>query len=53
MTSHRLASEVAAGPGVPDILVNNAGAGRWRAIDETEPGEAEQAMALPYLAASS
>ena len=47
----RLAGEVVAGPGVPDILVNNAGAGRWRAIDETEPGQAGQAMALPYLAA--
>jgi len=47
----RLAGEVLAGPGAPDVLVNNAGAGRWRAIDETEPGEAARAMALPYLAA--
>ena len=47
----RLAAEVLAGPGAPDVLVNNAGAGRWRAIDETEPGEAATAMALPYLAA--
>lgn len=47
----RLAAEVLAGPGAPDVLVNNAGAGRWRAIDETEPGEATAAMALPYLAA--
>lgn len=36
---------------VPDVLVNNAGAGRWRAVDENEPGEAERQMALPYLAA--
>jgi short-subunit dehydrogenase len=47
----RLARELLAGPGAPDVLVNNAGAGRWRAIDETEPGEAREAMALPYLAA--
>jgi short-subunit dehydrogenase len=47
----RLAAEVLAGPGVPDVLVNNAGAGRWRAIDETDPGEAQRAVALPYLAA--
>jgi uncharacterized protein len=47
----RLAREVLAGHGAPDVLVNNAGAGRWRAIDETEPGEAQSAVALPYLAA--
>lgn len=49
--TRRLAAEVIAGPGVPDVLVNNAGAGRWRAIDETEPGEALSATAVPYLAA--
>lgn len=48
----RLAAEVLAGPGPPDVLVNNAGAGRWRAVDEAEPGEAQSAVALPYLAAS-
>jgi short-subunit dehydrogenase len=37
--------------GPPDVLVNNAGAGRWRAVDENEPGEALQQIALPYLAA--
>ena len=47
----RLAAEVLAGPGAPDVLVNNAGAGRWRAIDETDPGEAQRAVALPNLAA--
>jgi short-subunit dehydrogenase len=47
----RLAAEVLAGTGPPDILVNNAGAGRWRAVDETGPGEARDAIALPYLAA--
>jgi short-subunit dehydrogenase len=36
---------------LPDVLVNNAGAGRWRAIDENEPGEAGRQMDLPYLAA--
>ena len=33
------------------MLVNNAGAGRWRAVDENEPGESERQMSLPYLAA--
>src|SRR5687767_13474101 len=47
----RLAREVLTGPGTPHVLVNNAGAGRWRAVDETEPGEAQSAVALPYLAA--
>lgn len=37
--------------GPPDILVNNAGAGRWLAIDETEPALAVQMMAVPYFAA--
>jgi short-subunit dehydrogenase len=46
-----LAAELLDGPGAPDVLVNNAGAGRFRAIDENEPGEAARQMALPYLAA--
>jgi short-subunit dehydrogenase len=46
-----LAGELVAAGRVPDVLVNNAGAGRWRAVDENEPGEAERQMALPYLAA--
>jgi short-subunit dehydrogenase len=46
-----LAAELLGGPGAPDVLVNNAGAGRWRAIDENEPGEARRQMELPYLAA--
>jgi len=46
-----LAGRVLATSGAPDVLINNAGAGRWRAIDETAPGEAVQMMALPYLAA--
>jgi len=37
--------------GTPDVIVNNAGAGRWLAIDETEPAEAVQMMAVPYFAA--
>jgi len=37
--------------GTPDVVVNNAGAGRWLAIDETEPAEAVQMMAVPYLGA--
>ena len=46
-----LAGRILAATGAPHVLVNNAGAGRWRAIDETDPGEATQMMALPYLAA--
>jgi short-subunit dehydrogenase len=46
-----LAAELLEGPGAPDVLVNNAGAGRWRAVDENEPGEAQRQMDLPYLAA--
>jgi short-subunit dehydrogenase len=46
-----LAERVLKSSGPPDVLINNAGAGRWRAIDETEPGEAAEMMALPYLAA--
>ncbi|HVP66442.1 MAG TPA: SDR family NAD(P)-dependent oxidoreductase [Anaeromyxobacteraceae bacterium] len=37
--------------GTPDVLVNNAGAGRWLAVDETDPAEAVQMMAVPYFAA--
>jgi short-subunit dehydrogenase len=37
--------------GPPDVLVNNAGAGRWWFVEETPPGEAQAAMAVPYLAA--
>src|SRR5262245_14899895 len=37
-----LASELIETEKVPDVLVNNAGAGRWRAVDENEPGESER-----------
>lgn len=47
----RLAADVLEERGAPDVLVNNAGAGRFRAIDENEPGEALRQMSLPYLAA--
>ena len=46
-----LAGRVRAATGVPHIIVNNAGAGRFRAIDETDPGECAKMMAVPYLAA--
>ena len=46
-----LGAELVSSGRVPDMLVNNAGAGRWRAVDENEPGESERQMALPYLAA--
>ena len=37
--------------GTPDVIVNNAGAGRWLAVDETDPAEAVQMMAVPYFGA--
>lgn len=37
--------------GIPDVIVNNAGAGRWLAVDETEPEEAVRMMAVPYFGA--
>jgi uncharacterized protein len=43
----RVLSEI----GVPDVIVNNAGAGRFLFIDETDPEEAVQMMAVPYFAA--
>ena len=46
-----LGAELVSSGRVPDMLVNNAGAGRWRAVDENEPGECERQMSLPYLAA--
>jgi short-subunit dehydrogenase len=47
----RTAKRVSADVGVPDVIVNNAGAGRYLAIDETDPREAVQMMAVPYFAA--
>ena len=46
-TAARIKAEV----GVPDVLVNNAGAGRWLAVEETEPEEAVAMMSTPYFAA--
>lgn len=46
-----VAAELIAAGRVPDVLVNNAGAGRWRAVDENEPGESVRQIAVPYLAA--
>ncbi len=37
--------------GIPDVIVNNAGSGKWRFLEETEPHEARQMMAVPYFAA--
>jgi uncharacterized protein len=48
-----LIARIRAERGLPDILFNNAGAGRWVTVTETDPGEAEQMMALPYFAAFS
>jgi len=46
-TAERIKAEV----GVPDVLINNAGAGRWLAVEETEPDEAVSMMSTPYFAA--
>jgi len=46
-TAERIKAEV----GVPDILINNAGAGRWLAVEETDPAEAISMMSAPYFAA--
>ena len=46
-TAARIKAEV----GVPDVLINNAGAGRWLAVEETEPTEAVSMMGAPYFAA--
>ncbi len=45
------AERVLADIGVPDAIVNNAGAGRFLFLDETDPDEAVQMMAVPYFAA--
>jgi uncharacterized protein len=37
--------------GPVDVLVNNAGAGRWLAIEETDPHEALTMTMVPYLGA--
>lgn len=37
--------------GAPDVLVNNAGLGRWLFLEETDPGEAAEMIAVPFLAA--
>jgi len=34
--------------GDPAVLVNSAGVGSWRFVSETDPGEAEQIMAVTY-----
>lgn len=34
-----------------DVLINNAGAGRWLAVDETDPAEALAMTMVPYVGA--
>ncbi len=46
-TAERIKAEI----GVPDVLINNAGAGRWLALEETDPAEAVSMMSTPYFAA--
>ena len=47
----KLGADVLERFGAPDVLVNNAGIGRWRAIDETDPGEVVAMTTVPYMAA--
>jgi short-subunit dehydrogenase len=47
VVSRRILTEV----GPVDVLVNNAGAGRWLAIEETDPHEALAMTMVPYLGA--
>jgi NAD(P)-dependent dehydrogenase (short-subunit alcohol dehydrogenase family) len=47
---NQTAEAILADVGVPDLLVHSAGAGRWLAIEETDPDEAVQMMAVPYFA---
>lgn len=47
----QMAQRITADVGTPDIIVNNAGAGQWKFVDETDPQEAVQMMAVPYFAA--
>lgn len=46
-----VAQKIKAEIGIPDIIINNAGAGRWLTIEETSAKEAQEMIALPYLAA--
>ena len=45
--AHKIKMEV----GIPDVIINNAGAGRWLTIEETTAIQAQEMLALPYLAA--
>jgi len=45
------AARIKADVGIPNILINNAGAGRWLAVEETDPPEAISMMSAPYFAA--
>ena len=48
---NRVAQIIRTEIGIPDIIINNAGTGSWRFVEETDPDEAVQMMAAPYLAA--
>jgi uncharacterized protein len=47
----RVAQKIKQEIGVPDVIINNAGVGKWLAIHETTPEQAQEMIALPYLAA--
>ena len=47
----QMANAVLAEHGPPEVVVNNAGAGRWLFIEETEPSEFLDQVAVPFQAA--
>lgn len=51
IATKRAAERILKEHGAPAVVVNNAGAGRWLAIDETDPEEAVAMTAVPYLGA--
>ncbi len=46
-----MAEQVRAEHGIPDVIINNAGAGRWLFVEETDPAEFAQMVAVPFIAA--
>lgn len=46
-----VAARILGSIGTPDLIVNNAGTGQWRFVEETQPNDAVEYMAVPYFAA--
>lgn len=49
--TYSIANRIKKTIGIPNIIINNAGTGRWLNVEETPPAEAQNMIALPYLAA--